>query len=247
MDDPLEGIREKLKRSDECISNLDREIRAFFDQSLYPVIPNKDEETFKEAVDYHRRRDIPLRFSVLAGEIVHHLRSCLNHLAWLLSDPCYRTCCRRSIEFPVFERKPTNKEQSGYDRKVAGMSDHARQLILSRQPYVLHPGGDAHEDPLAVLHDLDRLDKHVALAFAFFITKARWRSSVLEAIQAHRKTKSAQTLAEYERAVKEDVEIAPHIAFKDFGTSEASPVCVLLRQISCMCRDIIEELRGEIV
>ena len=99
---PLDGIQEKLNRADENIGNLNREIVSFFNDGPYPVLPDKDDGLFQEAVDYHSSRIIPQRFSVLAGEIIHHLRSCLDHLAWILSNEEKRVRDPQGIEFPIF-------------------------------------------------------------------------------------------------------------------------------------------------
>jgi hypothetical protein len=50
-----------------------------------------------------------LRFSVLAGEVIHHLRSCLDHLVWQLSSEPFRSAHSDRIEFPVYERAPVGK------------------------------------------------------------------------------------------------------------------------------------------
>src|ERR1700761_1924172 len=85
MDHPLSGAYEKLHRAEENIEKLELEITRFFEESKYPVISNENDQLFLEAIDYHGNRKIPIRFSVLAGEIVHHLRSSLDHVAWQLS------------------------------------------------------------------------------------------------------------------------------------------------------------------
>src|SRR5438445_13331496 len=105
MSHPLEGIREKLKRADQNIRNLESEISPFiarFPTFEYPVMtPGTDpiftdeqREAWKkfglEFREREREEIIPPRFAVLAGEIIHHLRSCFDHLAWQLSDETCR-------------------------------------------------------------------------------------------------------------------------------------------------------------
>jgi hypothetical protein len=67
MNARFKAIYEKLDRADENICNFDLEINRFFQESDYPTIPQNNRETMLKAVDYHRERPIPLRFSVLAG------------------------------------------------------------------------------------------------------------------------------------------------------------------------------------
>jgi len=75
------GIAEKLKRSEENIYNLNSEIERFFEESDYPVLPENDRKTLLKAIEYHKNLVIPPRFSVLAGETIHHLRSCFVSVA----------------------------------------------------------------------------------------------------------------------------------------------------------------------
>lgn len=82
---PFHGIACKLKRVDENIINLNDEIDRFFKECKYPIIPHPNNEQWQNAVNYHRELRIPLRFSVLAGEVIHHLRACLDHVVWHFS------------------------------------------------------------------------------------------------------------------------------------------------------------------
>ena len=152
----LDGINGKIKRADECIGNLDREITAFFSQSQHPVIPNQDDKMFRIACDYHLGREIPLRFRVLAGEIIHHLRSCLDHLIWQLSSNEKRLKDPQGIGFPVFDTKPViKKEISRFARKVEGVSNSVKTHIEGLQPY---NGAYPPESPLFAIHQMDRFD-----------------------------------------------------------------------------------------
>lgn len=55
------GIGEKLKRAQENIFNLDREITGFFEEGDYPVLPKDNRELFLEAIEYHNKRVVPPR------------------------------------------------------------------------------------------------------------------------------------------------------------------------------------------
>jgi hypothetical protein len=75
-------MAEKLDRAKENIFNLDAEITVSFEKCVYPVLQVNDPKLLLEAIEYHKNLIIPPRFSVLAGEAVHHLRSCFDHVAW---------------------------------------------------------------------------------------------------------------------------------------------------------------------
>src|SRR6267142_5338043 len=98
----FDGIAQKLYRSKEHIHNLEAEIERFFKESKYPFLTDNNGEILLEALEYHRNRPVPLRFAVLAGEVVHHLRSILDHIVWQFSEPSYRQDPRnlKWIEFP---------------------------------------------------------------------------------------------------------------------------------------------------
>jgi hypothetical protein len=105
--DQLEGVYEKLKRADESIQKLNFEIDDFLiKEGLTSSITTYDVDAFQELVKFHSRAHIPPRFSVIAGEIIHHLRSSLNHIAWLLSSQQYREGKKTGslIEFPHLSR-----------------------------------------------------------------------------------------------------------------------------------------------
>src|SRR4051812_31087193 len=122
-DDPFAGIYEKLNRAEQSILNLDDEIKDFLKNGQYPVIPSPDEEMWQEAVNYHRSQVIPLRFSVLAGEIIHHFRSVLDHIVWHFSSEEARLKHSGAIEFPVFENRPIAQNQiARFSRKIQGVT-----------------------------------------------------------------------------------------------------------------------------
>lgn len=159
MPDPFAGIKEKLKRSHENVLNLQAEVNRFFEESKYPVLPQDDIKALVEAIKYHSQRDIPLRFSVLAGEIAHHLRSCLDHIVWQFSSDAYRREHFKRIEFPVLETRPIDKDSiKRYEGKIKGITDTGVLDAIERlQPYnAINPV----ESPLLVIHNMDVTDKH---------------------------------------------------------------------------------------
>src|SRR5271170_3790317 len=161
---PFAGVAEKLKRSHENIINLNHEIVGFFEACKYPVVPDVNSEEWQDAVDYHKNLVIPLYCAVLSGEIVHHLRSCFDHVVWHFSSAKYRLESENYIEFPVFRKEPSTKDElARYERKVKGISKSSiLSLIEGIQPY--KRGSDAEDDPVCIIHDMDRFDKHRELA-----------------------------------------------------------------------------------
>jgi len=159
----LAGVFAKLERADENIHNLNTEVVAFLKECPDGGFGEDKQQAAREFAKFHAGRPIPLGFGVLAGEIVHHLRSALDHIVWLLSTESYRSADEREIGFPILTVRPlTRDKRSVYDRKVAGIaSADALRLIEQVQPY---NAPNPLDNPLAIIHDLDRIDKHQTIA-----------------------------------------------------------------------------------
>jgi|SRR5580693_5135859 hypothetical protein len=233
---PFAGIAKKLERADQNIFNLHNEILKFFSDSKYPVIPHPDAEGWQEAVDYHRALGIPKRFSVLSGEIVHHLRSCLDHLVWYFSSPQSRIDNENSIEFPVYREPLTKDQRSRYNRKIEGIANsNVIALIDGLQPY--HRGNDAINDPICIIHDMDRFDKHRELTIVTACANATFpagtSTETIRNVMKYRKgeTLSTEDFAMAQRAVKNDAKVTPQVAFAQFGNRKDQFVVPALTQL----------------
>lgn len=152
---PLDGCFAKMARADESIQVLDAEISSFLKSGVYRIVGQRDPDARQ-----YRLVAVgpppPLRFSVLAGEIIHHLRSSLDHLVWQLVLANGGTPDRRT-EFPISETLSQYKDACGRG-KIAGVSKSAAAIIKALQPY--HRGARFQHHPLWVLHEMDRIDKH---------------------------------------------------------------------------------------
>ncbi len=231
------GIVEKLKRSYESIVNLSAEMDTFFKASKYPIMPDVNSKEWQEALDYHRGVQLPKRFSVLSGEIIHHLRSSLDHIAWHFSSTQYRTEAGTSIEFPVFREEPLAKDKlRQYERKVKGIANpKVLTLIRDMQPY--NRGSDAENDLLCVVHDMDRFDKHRELAIVGSCAKVLISPTAgIEAALAVLKYSQGEPLSNAElslvnRTVKQDAKVLPQVEFPQVGKRKGQPVIPTLLQL----------------
>src|SRR5207245_7880328 len=105
---PLDSARERLKRANENIRNLDSEIKVFLTpfprvtwKGTDPVFTDVDQKAF-DVLREHAKSGAELpRFSVLGSEIVHHFRCAFDHVIWELSTPDARKSFGRKIDFPV--------------------------------------------------------------------------------------------------------------------------------------------------
>jgi hypothetical protein len=241
---PLSGAYEKLQRADESIQNLYAEITRFFEESKYPIIDNSDDKLFLEAIDYHGKREIPIRFSVLAGEIIHHLRSSLDHVAWQLSSETYRRTHTHAIEFPVFDTEPIKKDDiSKYERKIKGItSPSARKIIKDIQPYQT---ADPLDDLLWIVHDMDRIDKHRELTFVFPSFSVLLPPELAQYALLDASGKLLPMSAEIANSIKKQSKVTPQIAFGEFGKRKGKFVVIGLFQLTNFIRDTVKLFAGE--
>src|SRR5205807_156790 len=247
---PFAGIAEKLKRADQNIVNLHSEIMAFFQSCKYPVIPNTDDKEWQDAVNYHKVLLIPKRFSVLAGEIVHHFRSCLDHIVWIFSDDTAKRLHENALEFPIFRDPLTKDDLRRYERKIQGITNaRVRALIKQFQPY--QRGANAVNDPLCIVHDMDRFDKHRELVIVTSCANAIFSSmpaDLMKVVAAYAKTKtvSLDDLRVFQRAVKQDADVTPQIAFAQFGNRKHGLVVPCLAQLLDAVGDVADLFAREL-
>lgn len=225
------GIKEKLKRANENIRNLEIEVNAFLKEGKHAIIPEHDTQLLLEAIEYHKNRVIPPRFSVLTGEIVHHLRSCLDHIVWELSDPYYREKYRWFIEFPILREEPIDKNDiSRYERKIKGITNSkAVELIGLLQPY---KAPDPKDTFLYIVHDLDRIDKHRELV-GYIPTGAReFFPHAYEFVSRYQREHPELSAADLAFQLKPYGNLVPQISFKEFGWRGVQPVVPGLMELN---------------
>jgi hypothetical protein len=156
----LTDIEAKLERANESIQYLNSEIVAFLKPPESGFSKNKVEAVNQFTA--HAKRAVPVRFGVLIGEICQHLRSSLDYVVWALSSEDYRRSNENAIAFPVCLAEPTTKDEvRSYERKIKGIQlPDALRLIRQLQPY---NAANPPCDPLAIIHEFNRIDKHRAL------------------------------------------------------------------------------------
>jgi hypothetical protein len=239
---PFEGLVEKLKRANEHILQLKSEIDTFFRDGKYQIIPKDDDKLFREAMEYHSNRRIPLRFGVIAGEVAHQFRSCLDHVVWHFSDDISRGNPKvaNGLEFPILEVEPRNSnERARYNRKIEGISKAGViTLICNQQPYRL--GADAPNHPLLIIHNMDRFDKHRELAT--FVSCGNMRIPVESLLKVARHQKEKLSEAEINALgaeLKQNCEITPQVTFREFGKGDRQAVVPGLQELGTYVRDLI--------
>lgn len=235
------GIAEKLVRAEENIRNLDSEIELFFEKSEYPVLPENDYDLLLKAIDYHKNLVVPTRFSVLAGEIIHHLRSCYDHVVWHFSVQSVRNI--RKIEFPVFDQTPTNHDQrKQFAGKIEGIVDsNVRSLIEGFQPY---NSPDPHNNELWIIHDFDIIDKHQELVICAPTGTTVFPIEMEGVIEGYKREHPDLGPAQISRHFKQYGRTQPNISFRNFGRNEIEPISQGLRKLFNSTSDAMKKFEA---
>jgi len=156
MISPVEAARAKIERAKEHLRELDREIGAW-KQSPNMFITKYDSQT-REYV--YALAPLPLRFSVIIGDIAHNLRSALDVLVSGFVK-IHGGKVTDGTGFPTWRKLPKDIKKA-WKRKVQGLPMGARTAVKLLQPYRMgEPAAGDH--PLWFVHELNRLDKHQVL------------------------------------------------------------------------------------
>lgn len=111
---------------------------------------------------------VPTEISFMAGDVVHNLRSCLDHLIWQLTlinhpapppfplDSDAESWKWRSLFFPYQSKEDENKPWP--PKSLWGVSNEIRQFIKELQPYVA--ADNPHDATLWKMQELSNVDKH---------------------------------------------------------------------------------------
>lgn len=157
MPHPMDGCRAKLARAQETLDALDVEAATFLSQDPSPF--RLEKKHLNGGLEYafvaYGDPNPPLRFSVIAGEIIHHMRSSLDHLihaivAYNGLSPTIQH------QFPICSTE--NAFKRACDRgQIKGVGATARRLIQGVQPFTTPTPDDT---ILYVVGENDNVDKH---------------------------------------------------------------------------------------
>lgn len=167
---PLDGLKAKLERAYEQVRSLNAEFNRFVVEQEGPL--GDYEPKWSDTFVVRAAHDpIPLAWAVQIGEILHDLRSLLDHLAWQLA--CFKGKPPDYTAFPIFLERAAflglapGRGRSGV-KTIDGIGSQGRAFITRHQPYKrrhkLRPGASknvtADSHPLWLLHELNRVEKH---------------------------------------------------------------------------------------
>jgi hypothetical protein len=156
----------KLKRAYLHLNELQQSMKAFVQSNPYKswVDPMKPEPPYVESFIVRvkeEKRPPREEWGAVIGDVVHNLRSSLDHLIWELTkdfqggvppSPLPKKKWRE-IEFPVQRVENRGK----FDQALWGIDPRLKASIEDLQP---HKAAEPESEPLWILHDLWNIDKH---------------------------------------------------------------------------------------
>jgi len=160
------SARAKIDRARQHLDCLQDEIRRFLDSHPYRVVIERDREAGELHVVYYPDGTPDPAWPLIVGDIMHNLRSALDHVVHDLSGgadmtefPIYADVC----DFYRVERYRHTVPARGFGlHKIRAVSDNrAWFFIEGMQPY--NAGKNAYRAALWVLHELNNIDKHRTL------------------------------------------------------------------------------------
>ncbi len=157
-DERLALIRRKIEWAETHFKNLEAVKCRFIQSAPYAIGSEPDPKPGHEGLQRFfptRIDEVEPSIALIAGDIIHNLRSALDHLACYLVEVGGNSVTTNTM-FPIFHGDSI--DEPSFRRKVEGMRDTAKDEIRSSEPY---KGGKGHY--LWVLHKLDIADKHHAL------------------------------------------------------------------------------------
>jgi hypothetical protein len=156
MAHPLDGCRLKLDRADEHLQALKAETLAYIERKPYRFSQGRSADHREHSFYLEATEPIPVRLSVLFGDVLQNARSALDHIAWQLAS-LEHVAPRRTTSFPICHDAESWKARRD---QVADIGLIARAEIEQSQPYN-RADGRPHE--LWVLNELARFDRHQTL------------------------------------------------------------------------------------
>ena len=142
MGEQLQSAWLKIERAEEHAKALFSTIEGWLEDRPYKLSLDVDGGTGEQVCRIHIERMPPTEWSVVIGEIIHGLRTALDHAVYALSTPDDGDP-PSGTEFPIFkdESKFRNTNRPGGLWKIRGLSDAAQDVVASVQPFH-HSGGE---------------------------------------------------------------------------------------------------------
>jgi hypothetical protein len=149
-------IRVKIKRAKKHLAELEEAAGSYRDAYSQVPLPNQSIGTSGGVPQFIRLPIIHFDMLAIAGDVLHNLRSSLDHVVYnlaLIANPNASEDILRKVEFPIGES--LEKYETLRRRKIEGVIEpRTIKFIDGLKPY---KGGN---DVLWKLHETNNIDKH---------------------------------------------------------------------------------------
>jgi hypothetical protein len=145
----IDDVRTKLSRAEKLNEELITEIGRFIGGDPYKVDTRRDQDSKRLIYYIAHATAVPAEVALVAGDLLHNLRSALDHLAWHLVIANGQKPARQTY-FPIAD----DNLKFARDLAKVAFSTDAIAEVAAIQPY--RCGNDA----LWRLHRLNNIDKH---------------------------------------------------------------------------------------
>lgn len=170
----LAGCWSKYRRAEGHAQTLEGLLTEFGDSKPYRITGKfdpKERAVIMTAEVLHKPDTI--LWGLLLGDIVHNLRSALDHLVWQLALLSGVKKPGTHLQFPIestgagYWSQRKDGKPSTREHRLKGVAERYRTPIDQAQPYLA--GQDATAHPLSVLAHLSNIDKHRFIHPAFSV------------------------------------------------------------------------------
>jgi hypothetical protein len=173
----LDGPIAKLDRARTHFQSLGASLEDFMGSKTHDFVVTEFDPKTGEQVINLKILEEPKNpeWGLILGDMVHNLRSALDHLIWQLVVLNGKKPCRQN-QFPIigaekeYWEAPKDRSESVRDRMLAGVAEDHRAFIDAVQPF------NARGDPetrtsLSILSWISNADKHRVIHAGFVLTE----------------------------------------------------------------------------
>jgi hypothetical protein len=166
------SAEEKIRRATHHTNSLKGDVARFFAEKTYEIRQVPNFETGRKQAVYRALADLPGEWPIILGEIMHNLRSALDHMITALTI-LEKGHALEGTEFPVFESEfdysrvrskgPHRGEPAAGSglHKIRGLGSNAKAVVRSLKPFEVRKTLPPQQQPaLALIHALNVIDKH---------------------------------------------------------------------------------------
>jgi hypothetical protein len=252
--EPVDSILLKAHRAHARILNLETAYNSFMttEPRTYTITFETDANTEDRLYSLKKIVPIPREFSLLIGDALNNLRSCLDHSVYtMIKVASFNNVKESDIKFPIYYSATEYK--NGVKWIEPGLRPDAIKAINSIQPYV---GGQG--EYLCHIAKLNNFDKHKLLTtiwgscefHSMLPSQRQWiagsqgkqQSDFMDAFIAHRVSplKIGDLLLRVPKAeVEENMQFTLNIAFAEPDIVKGNPVVETLYAMHKLVFEIV--------